>query len=100
MKQCKRIDILIPLLGVVGSIDVDDGEVACAAAIGMGLQLLPVTRFSLWGALLDAQGAFVADPFPLWAGLMDTMEVTDGAEPSVALRASRHAPLRFGASAL
>jgi hypothetical protein len=36
MKQCKRIDILIPLLGVVGSIDVDDGEVACATAIGMG----------------------------------------------------------------
>jgi hypothetical protein len=39
----------------------------------------------LWGALLDVEGAFVADPFPLWAGLMDTMEVTDGAEPRVAL---------------
>ena len=39
----------------------------------------------LWGALLDAEGVFVADPFPLWAGLMDTMEVTDGAEPRVAL---------------
>jgi hypothetical protein len=39
----------------------------------------------LWGALLDAEGAFVADPFPLWAGLMDTIEVTDGAEPRVAL---------------
>ena len=39
----------------------------------------------LWGALLDAEGAFIADPFPLWAGLMDTMEVTDGAEPRVAL---------------
>jgi hypothetical protein len=39
----------------------------------------------LWGALLDAEGAFVAAPFPLWAGLMDTMEVTDGAEPRVAL---------------
>jgi hypothetical protein len=39
----------------------------------------------LWGALLDSEGAFVADPFPLWAGLMDTMEVTDGAEPRVAL---------------
>ena len=39
----------------------------------------------LWGALLDAEGAFVADPFPLWAGLMDTMEVVDGAEPRVAL---------------
>jgi hypothetical protein len=39
----------------------------------------------LWGALLDQEGAFVADPFPLWAGLMDTMEVTDGAEPRVAL---------------
>jgi hypothetical protein len=31
----------------------------------------------LWGVLLDAEGAFVADPFPLWAGLMDVMEVTD-----------------------
>ena len=39
----------------------------------------------LWGALLDAEGAFVADPFPLWAGLMDTMEVVDGAEPRVSL---------------
>ena len=39
----------------------------------------------LWGALLDAQGAFVADPFPLWAGLMDTMAVVDGAEPRVSL---------------
>ncbi|WP_149539314.1 hypothetical protein [Siccirubricoccus phaeus] len=39
----------------------------------------------LWGALLDDQGAFVADPFPLWAGLMDTMEVVDGAEPRVSL---------------
>ena len=39
----------------------------------------------IWGALLDVEGAFVADPFPLWAGLMDTMEVTDGAEPRVAL---------------
>lgn len=39
----------------------------------------------LWGALLDAHSAFVADPFPLWAGLMDTMEVTDGAEPRVTL---------------
>lgn len=39
----------------------------------------------LWGALLDQHGAFVADPFPLWAGLMDTMEVTDGAEPRVTL---------------
>ena len=42
-------------------------------------------RATLWGALLDAQGAFVADPFPLWAGLMDTMEVVDGAEPRVSL---------------
>jgi hypothetical protein len=39
----------------------------------------------LWLALLDAQGAFVADPFPLWAGLMDSMEVVDGPEPRVAL---------------
>ena len=39
----------------------------------------------LWLALLDAEGAFVADPFPLWAGIMDTMEVVDGAEPRVAL---------------
>jgi len=39
----------------------------------------------LWGALLDAEGAFVADPFPLWAGLMDTMEVVDGAEPRASL---------------
>jgi hypothetical protein len=39
----------------------------------------------LWGALLDPHGAFVADPFPLWAGLMDTMEVTDGTEPRVTL---------------
>ena len=39
----------------------------------------------IWGALLDVEGAFVADPFPLWAGLMDTMDVTDGAEPRVAL---------------
>lgn len=39
----------------------------------------------LWGGLLDAEGVFVADPFPLWAGLMDTMEVVDGAEPRVSL---------------
>ena len=39
----------------------------------------------LWGALLDAEGAFVADPFPLWAGLMDTMQVVDGAEPRISL---------------
>ena len=39
----------------------------------------------LWGALLDAEGAFVADPFPLWAGLMDVMEVTDGAEGRISL---------------
>ena len=40
----------------------------------------------LWGVLLDAEGAFVADPFPLWAGLMDVMEVTDGAEARIAWR--------------
>ena len=39
----------------------------------------------LWGVLLDAEGAFVADPFPLWAGLMDVMEVTDGAEGRISL---------------
>ena len=39
----------------------------------------------LWLALLDADGAFVADPFPLWAGIMDTMEVVDGTEPRVTL---------------
>lgn len=27
----------------------------------------------------------MADPFPLWVGLMDTMEVVDGAEPRVSL---------------
>jgi hypothetical protein len=57
-------------------------EVVDIALAERSYRLRPVT---LWGALLDAQGAFVADPFPLWAGLMDTMEVTDGAEPSVAL---------------
>jgi hypothetical protein len=40
----------------------------------------------LWGVLLDAEGAFVADPFPLWAGLMDVMEVTDGAEARIGTR--------------
>jgi hypothetical protein len=39
----------------------------------------------LWLALLDEAGGFVADPFPLWAGIMDTMEVVDGAEPRVTL---------------
>jgi hypothetical protein len=39
----------------------------------------------LWFGLLDEAGAFVADPFPLWAGIMDTMEVVDGAEPRVTL---------------
>jgi hypothetical protein len=39
----------------------------------------------LWGVLLDAEGAFVADPFPLWAGLMDVMEVTDGTEARISL---------------
>ncbi len=39
----------------------------------------------VWLALLDEDGAFVADPFPLWAGIMDTMEVVDGAEPRVTL---------------
>ena len=39
----------------------------------------------LWGVLLDDEGAFVADPFPLWAGLMDVMEVTDGTEARIAL---------------
>ncbi len=57
-------------------------EVIDIALAERSYRLRPVL---LWGALLDAQGAFVADPFPLWAGLMDTMEVTDGAEPSVSL---------------
>jgi hypothetical protein len=39
----------------------------------------------LWMTLLGTDGAFVADPFPLWAGLMDTMEVVDGPEPRIAL---------------
>lgn len=39
----------------------------------------------LWLALLGDDGAFAADPFPLWAGIMDTMEVVDGAEPRVTL---------------
>jgi hypothetical protein len=42
-------------------------------------------RARLWGALLSERGTFVADPFPLWVGLMDTMEVVDGAEPRVSL---------------
>jgi hypothetical protein len=57
-------------------------EVADIALAERSFRLRPAR---LWGALLDAEGAFVADPFPLWAGLMDTMEVTDGAEPRVAL---------------
>ena len=39
----------------------------------------------LWVALLAEDGSFAADPFPLWAGIMDTMEVVDGAEPRVTL---------------
>ena len=39
----------------------------------------------LWIALLGEDGAFVSDPFPLWSGIMDTMEVVDGAQPRVTL---------------
>ncbi len=53
--------------------------------IALAEQSFRLRRATLWGALLDPQGAFVADPFPLWAGLMDTMEVTDGANPAVTL---------------
>ena len=45
----------------------------------------PTRPGRFWGGLLDAEGAFVADPSPLWAGLMDTMAVVDGAEPRVSL---------------
>ena len=34
---------------------------------------------------IHGAAAFVADPFPLWAGLMDVMEVTDGAEARISL---------------
>ena len=84
-------------LGAVGEIE----ETTEIRAVRLTLALSPVPQevvdialaersfrlrtARLWGGLLDAEGAFVADPFPLWAGLMDTMEVVDGAEPRVSL---------------
>jgi len=84
-------------LGAVGEIE----ETTEIRAVRLTLTLSPVPQevvdialaersfrlrtARLWGGLLDAEGAFVADPFPLWAGLMDTMEVVDGAEPRVSL---------------
>ncbi|RAI55169.1 hypothetical protein [Roseicella frigidaeris] len=84
-------------LGAVGEIE----ETTEIRAVRLTLSLSPVPQevvdialaersfrlrtARLWGGLLDAEGAFVADPFPLWAGLMDTMEVVDGAEPRVSL---------------
>jgi hypothetical protein len=59
-------------------------EVIDIALAERSFRLRPVR---LWVALLDAD-AVAADPFPLWAGLMDTMdtmEVVDGPEPRVAL---------------
>lgn len=57
-------------------------DVVDIALAEQGYRLRPAR---LWGALLDAHGALAAEPFPLWAGLMDTMEVVDGAEPRVSL---------------
>jgi hypothetical protein len=84
-------------LGAVGEIE----ETTEIRAVRLTLTLSPVLQevvdialaersfrlrtTRLWGGLLDDQGAFVADPFPLWAGLMDTMEVVDGAESRVSL---------------
>jgi hypothetical protein len=84
-------------IGAVGEIE----ETVELRAVRLSLALSPVPQevvdialaersfrlrpARLWGALLDAEGAFIADPFPLWAGLMDTMQVTDGAEPRVTL---------------
>ena len=84
-------------LGAVGEIE----ETTEIRAVRLTLTLSPVPQevvdialaersfrlrtARLWGGLLDAEGAFVADSFPLWAGLMDTMEVVDGAEPRVSL---------------
>jgi hypothetical protein len=84
-------------LGAVGEIE----ETTEIRAVRLTLTLSPVPQevvdialaersfrlrtARLWGGLLDDQGAFVADPFPLWVGLMNTMEVVDGAEPRVSL---------------
>jgi hypothetical protein len=57
-------------------------EVIDVALAERSFRLRPVR---LWVALLDEGGAFAADPFPLWAGLTDTMEVVDGPEPRVSL---------------
>jgi hypothetical protein len=53
--------------------------------IALSEQSFRLRKAQLWFAMLDAEGAFVADPFPLWAGLMDTMEVVDGPEPRIVL---------------
>jgi hypothetical protein len=58
--------------------------------IALAEQSFRLRPVRLWLAMLDAEGAFVADPFPLWAGLMDTMEVVDGPEPRVALACESH----------
>ena len=87
-------------MGTIGAVS-DIEETAELRAVRITLTLSPVPQevvdialaeqsfrlrpARLWGALLDAEGAFVADPFPLWAGLMDTMQVVDGAEPRISL---------------
>lgn len=53
--------------------------------IALAEQSFRLRRARLWLALLDFNGTFVADPFQIWAGFMDTMEVVDGAEPRVSL---------------
>ncbi|MCQ4163046.1 hypothetical protein NON00_24425 [Roseomonas sp. GC11] len=84
-------------LGAIGEIE----ETTEIRAVSLTLSLSPVPqavvdialaeqsyrlrRAEVWGALLNDQGAFVADPFPLWAGHMDTMRVVDGAESSVSI---------------
>ncbi|MEO3475534.1 hypothetical protein AAFN86_27020 [Roseomonas sp. CAU 1739] len=87
-------------MGTIGAVS-DIEETAELRAVRITLTLSPVPQevvdialaeqsfrlrpARLWGALLDAEGAFVADPFPLWAGLMDTMQVVDGAEARISL---------------
>ena len=87
-------------LGAIGAVS-EIEETVELRAVRLTLSLLPVPQdvvdialaersfrlrpARLWGVLLDAEGAFVADPFPLWAGLMDVMEVTDGTEARIAL---------------
>ena len=91
---------MVRTMGTIGAVS-DIEETAELRAVRITLTLSPVPQevvdialaeqsfrlrpARLWGALLDAEGAFVADPFPLWAGLMDTMQVVDGAEPRISL---------------